>query len=62
MQCKCGQELKYATHIVKTTQGKAKWLKVAVTEDIEVSQWDCEACGRHMHQITSNNKIIESFG
>ena len=62
MQCKCGNELKYATHIVKTDQGKAKWLNVAVKGDIEVSQWDCGVCGRHRRIVSSDNKIIERFG
>lgn len=62
MQCKCGQELKYATHTVKTDQGKAKWIKVAVKGDIDVSQWDCAGCGRHRRLIAFNNKIIERFG
>jgi len=62
MQCKCGNELKYATHIVKTTQGKAKWIEEPVTGDMEVSQWDCAACGRHRHTIKNNDKIIKRFG
>jgi len=62
MQCKCGNELKYATHTVKTAQGKAKWIKVPVTGDMEVSQWDCATCGRHRRIIKNNDKIIERFG
>lgn len=62
MHCKCGSEMKYGVHVVKADNAKKNWMEDPPAGEIEVQQWDCSECGRHVHEIFSNDKFIYRFG
>ena len=62
MHCKCGSEMKYGEHTVKSDAGKKNWMENPPAGVIAIQQWDCPACGRHMHEIFSEGKLVQRFG
>ena len=54
--------MKYGEHTVKSDAGKKNWMENPPARVITIQQWDCPACGRHMHEIFSNDKFIQRFG
>lgn len=64
MQCKCGAELKYAIHDVKTQLGLNKWCEdITISErGATIEQLECPSCGRLQYKVWNDSTLIKDFG
>lgn len=64
MQCKCGAELKYSMHDIKSQAGLDKWCEGETIsgQGATIEQLECPSCGRLQYKVWNGTVMVKDFG